>query len=105
MPTIKIHRQGALGRQPRMLLDGHPLGHTAPGHCLTASLPPGRHVLQAQLDWGKTPPLVFDTDAEEMHFTVKSAMHGWRLLFAPFYLFAPYNALVVEKQQRQPAHH
>lgn len=97
MPTIKIHRQGSMGRQPCMLVDGRPVGLTTTGACLSAAVPPGRHILQAQLDWGKTPPVEFDAEGEDIHFTVKSTMHGWKLLFAPFYLFAPHNALVVER--------
>jgi len=70
----------------RILLDGEEIGRLAEGAVLQRDIRPGRHVAEARIDWCGSKPLVFDALDGDQVLVVRSALRGWRVMLALWYI-------------------
>jgi len=73
-------------RKYRILLDGVEIGRIAEGSELREEISEGPHELEARIDWCGSHPLQFDVQAGEQVVLVRSALRGWRVGLAMFYV-------------------
>ena len=89
MATLTVRRDKGYAdkiRKYRILLDGVEVGRLAEGAVLREEISEGPHVVEARVDWCGSPPLQFDAQAGEQVVLVRSALRGWRVMLASFYL-------------------
>ena len=102
MPTLIVRRaRGGSDRlrRYRILLDGVAVGQLLQGEALSVAVEPGRHELQARIDWCGSRPLSLEVGAADEVVQVRSALRGWRLLFAARTAFRrPNDYLVLERE-------
>ena len=98
--TLIVHRDEGWTdklRKYKILLDGVEIGRLGEGEKLTHQVSEGLHVIRAKIDWCGSLPLSFDADTEDVVVTVKSALRGWRILLAIFYvIFNRHGYLIME---------
>lgn len=85
MPTLTVRRETAWRdrlRRYRILLDGVEVGQLLPGEVLTLHPEPGPHELRARIDWCGSQPLLVTIGDGAVVVVVRSALRGWRVLFA-----------------------
>jgi len=80
MPTIQIKRTSEYinrFRDYQLYLDGVKVGAVANGQTQTLEVTPGRHTLEAKIDWCSSPEIAFDIAGDETRtFEVSGFKHG-----------------------------
>lgn len=73
----------AVWRRIGIRIDGEEAGAVGFGRTLRLSVPPGRHRIEARLDWGRSPALVLDLDAGDLvRLEVGRSQEGLRVVTA-----------------------
>ena len=111
-PTLTVRRDKGYAdkiRKYSILLDGSEIGQLAEGTVLRQDISEGPHVVEARIDWCGSQPLEFDAVAGDQVVVVRSALSGWRVVLALWYVtFNRRGYLLLELQQRSgrayPAH-
>jgi hypothetical protein len=103
MPTLTVVRDKGWAdklRQYRIVLDGVEIARLGEGGELRREISEGPHVIEARIDWCGSQPLRFEAKLGEQVVLVRSALRGWRMLFAPFYIiFNRQGYLTLELQR------
>lgn len=73
-------------RKYRIILDGVEIGLLGEGEVLRQEISDGQHVIEARIDWAGSQPLRFEAQSRDQFVLVKSALRGWRILFAAFFI-------------------
>ncbi len=104
MATLAVRRDKGYAdklRKYRILLDGLEIGQLAEGTVLRQEVSEGPHVVEARVDWCGSQPLDLHAVAGEQVVVVRSALRGWRVMLALFYvIFNRRGYLTLELQQR-----
>lgn len=103
MPTLTVLRdKGWVDklRKYRIMLDGVEIGKLGEGAALHKQLTDGPHVIDAKIDWCGSQPLRIEAQSEDKTVLVRSALRGWRVLLAVFYvIFNRRGYLILELTQ------
>lgn len=87
MPTLTVQRDKGRAdslRKYRILVDGKEVGKIGEGEILRQQIIPGRHVIEAKIDWCGSQPLQFTAKSKDRVVLVRSQLRGWNLLIALF---------------------
>ena len=89
MTTLTVQRDKGWAdklRKYQILLDGVEIGRLGESAKLLHQVGVGRHVIEATVDQCGSQPLSFEANSEDLVVTVKSALRGWRVFLALFYI-------------------
>jgi hypothetical protein len=88
-PSLTVRRDEGWAdclRRYRIILDGVEIGQLGEGEELCQEIGDGQHVIEARIDWAGSQPLRFEVRSRDQFVLVKSALRGWRVLLAVFYV-------------------
>jgi hypothetical protein len=89
VPTLIVRRDKGWAdkvRKYRILLDGADIGAIGEGEELRKEIAAGTHEVQARIDWCGSRRLKIEAHANDIAVQVSSALRGWRLFLASFYV-------------------
>ena len=92
MPDLIIQRDSGYAdslRAYKLILNGNEIGAIRGGESKSFPVDPGRHTIQAKIDWCSSPPEEFVAEDEPIAFEVFSKLRGFKLLGSIFALFNP----------------
>ena len=100
--TLAFHRPPGVWRdilrKYRLVVDGRVLGEIRRDQVVRLSVSPGRHQVQAMIDWAGSPPVIVDLPAgAEARFRVEPAGNSfmvWQMLGATTYLRLTFEGMV-----------
>lgn len=91
MPLITVDRirrsdHVARLRRIKIRIDDDVAFSLGPGESCSAQVSPGHHVIVANLDWVRSPPVTFDVDDEDRQYTVSmpNVIMHWYEIFQPW---------------------
>jgi hypothetical protein len=89
MPRLAIRRDRGWAdkfRSYTITLDGREIGSLDECTTLCQEIARGPHRVEARIDWCRSETLQVHAQDADLDVLVKSALRGWRILLAPFYL-------------------
>ncbi|WP_143157916.1 hypothetical protein [Rubritalea squalenifaciens] len=100
MPDLIIQRDSGYAdslRAYKLILDGAEIGTIKGGESRSYHVDPGKHTIQAKIDWCSSPPEEFVADHEPIAFEVFSKVRGFKFLGAVFAAFNPQGWIGMRK--------
>lgn len=99
---IEVRRSAQFANRLRRIevrVDGHRGLVLAHGESGSLRVAPGRHRLEARLDWARSPEVAVElAPGARCRLVLACAARGWRLPLVPWYLLRPRSYLTLEVQ-------